>query len=242
MIHALTYCHEKKELQELIQLQKDVIPYVSEEEWKQLSFLEAGQIMEWLEQKELLDVCTLEMSDENTVKTAEEIRSLYSDTYMLVIANEGMSPMMYLKPTVRPTSLLLKPFREEEAKKTIRDFLEAFCKTREQDDRKNAFVVERKEGNTYIPFDKIYYFESREKKIFVRMLGEEIGFYTTIDQLTETLPDSFVRCHRSYIINRDKVTEIRYGLNEVELEQGMILPISRSYKKELKRLERGDGE
>ena len=88
--------------------------------------------------------------------------------------------------------------------------------------------METREGKTFIPYSQIFYFEAREKKVFLRTLYKEYGFYSTIEELAKGLPDYFLRSHRSFIVNRNTVENMKG--NEVFLRQGFTIPLSRSYK------------
>ena len=61
--------------------------------------------------------------------------------------------------------------------------------------------------------------------------------YETMEHLTERLPDYFVRCHRSFIVNRQRIRRVMLSKSLIELEQGIQLPLSRSYKPAFKEQE-----
>jgi DNA-binding LytR/AlgR family response regulator len=94
----------------------------------------------------------------------------------------------------------------------------------------NSYVVETKDGMTHIPYEQIYFFEAREKKIYVCIGKEAYGFYGTIDKLVEELPSNFVRCHRGFIVNKNRIDRVVLSQNIIYLEDGFDVPLSRSYK------------
>lgn len=77
-------------------------------------------------------------------------------------------------------------------------------------------------------FDEIDYIESLADYIKLHTTDKrEITSKEKISVLEEKLPGFFIRIHRSFIVNRKKVT----GFNNNEVEIGaMVLPIGRSYK------------
>ena len=95
-------------------------------------------------------------------------------------------------------------------------------------------MIESREGKQYIPLNQIYYVEAREKKIFIRTKQEEYGFYDTIENMEKKLPESFLRCHRSYIVNMSKVTAVKVSQSLIEVQDDLQVPLSRSYKKMVK--------
>ena len=103
-------------------------------------------------------------------------------------------------------------------------------------DLNEVFVYETKEGITKIPYDRIYYFESSRKKIYIRLQSEEYSYYDTLEQLLEHLPEDFVRCHRSFIVNKKKVVRYTAAENLIRLEDGTEIPVSRSYRSDIRNL------
>ena len=94
-------------------------------------------------------------------------------------------------------------------------------------------------GWQQIPWEQIYYFESRGKRIYARLRGEEIGFTGTLESLAETLPENYRRCHRSFIVNVEKIDRVRFAENLILLWDGLAVPLSRSYKRSMKERESG---
>lgn len=81
-----------------------------------------------------------------------------------------------------------------------------------------------------IPYNEIIYIESLADYIKIHTAEQnEIVSKEKISVLEDRLPDLFVRIHRSFIINRKKVT----GLNNNEIKIGnVVLSIGRSFKQQ----------
>lgn len=81
-----------------------------------------------------------------------------------------------------------------------------------------------------IPYENILYIESLADYINVHTTDKkEIVSKEKISSLEERLPDIFIRIHRSFVVNRDKVTG--FNNNEIELNE-TALTIGRSYKQQ----------
>ena len=76
-----------------------------------------------------------------------------------------------------------------------------------------------------IPFGQILYLEAMNRKIHLHKNGEFLPYYGKLDELEPTLPDTFFRCHRSYIVNFDHVQH--YKKEEIWLDNEEVLPLSR---------------
>ncbi len=97
------------------------------------------------------------------------------------------------------------------------------------------FECEVNRRRHYIPYQNILYFENIKRKITVHtdLPGEPISFYETMTRLETILPDNFVRCHNSFIVNLDRVST--YGLASVRVD-GKEISVSRKYREKLRRM------
>ncbi|MCY1719169.1 LytTR family transcriptional regulator DNA-binding domain-containing protein [Prolixibacteraceae bacterium Z1-6] len=99
----------------------------------------------------------------------------------------------------------------------------------EQEKRKHQVLeLVSNRQQVHIPYESIIYIESLADYIKVHTSKkEEITSKEKISSLEERLPDSFVRIHRSFIVNTSTIT--RFSSTEIEVD-GISLNIGRSYK------------
>lgn len=76
-----------------------------------------------------------------------------------------------------------------------------------------------------VPFEQILYLEIMDRKIYLYKKEESIPFYGRFHELEPLLPDTFFRCHRSYIVNFDHVQH--YKKEAIWLDNGSVVPLSR---------------
>jgi signal transduction histidine kinase len=84
-----------------------------------------------------------------------------------------------------------------------------------------------------IPYEDIVYIESLSNCIKVITINKEITSKERISKLYERLPDHFLRIHRSFIVNTEKIKE--RSLDELVVDD-VRLSIGRTYRKEVKEL------
>lgn len=181
-----------------------------------------------------------DMSDLKARDAFVQVRPSCQDAFLLVMAASNTSPLTFLNPEVAPDSLIIYPFDHVEAGRAAKEMLSAI--RRMQQKSEGCFVIKWKDAQQRVPYDRIYYFESRERKLYARLRGEELGFSGTMDQLEGQLPDTFQRCHRSYIVNTALIERVLYAQGMITMWDGITLPLSRSYKKSLRDcMERGGG-
>lgn len=175
-----------------------------------------------------------DVSHADALAPLPEVRRCNQDAFLLILASANDSPLAFLRPDIAPSSLILRPLTPVEVDRVACEMLRSIC-----GEAGGSFVVERRGERQQIPWEQIYYFESRGKNLYVRMRGEEIGFSGTLEGLAETLPDSFQRCHSGFIVNMEKVDKVRFSENLILLWDGLAVPLSRGYKRTLR--ERGSG-
>ena len=179
------------------------------------------------------DLICADVSVIEGVRQIEIMRELYKKAIIVLIADIQTSPVTYMKPTILASALLLKPLKEAMVQQTVEEVFRC-CIQENTDDE--VFIVEAKEEKYRIPYSEILYFESRSKKIYACTANDEYGFYDTMDRLEEECMKYFVRCHRSFIVNRDKVDKVKLSQNYLTLQGGLEIPLSRSYKSVIKEL------
>ena len=78
----------------------------------------------------------------------------------------------------------------------------------------------------------ITYLESSNHKTILHTLTKEYSVYEKLGDIKKRLSDSFVSCHKSFLINMDKVEYVNG--NTAYIAGGALVPISRSHKEEVK--------
>lgn len=237
MVTMLAYENRQKDLEQLVRTTKDLIAYYSEDMWTLQPIQVLERLQEYFKERPVVDLACYDVSQQENIDFLRKIRKDgYEEMLLMLLADGKMSPMEYIKPEILASELLLKPYTPEQLKSKLRDLLKTYCERTASDDTEEIFVLETKDGKTRIPYHQIYYFEAREKKIYIRTLKVEYPFYQTLDDLELVLPESFVRCHRSYIVNWNLVEKHNLSDGELILSNELYVPVSRTYKAKIKTL------
>ncbi len=128
---------------------------------------------------------------------------------------------------------LLKPVSSERFARCalrLRDFyqmrIKAFAFDTEQD--KDSIIIKQGYDKYKIPIHDILYLEAMRDYTRVVTTAKQYLVLTTLNGIIEKLPpDIFVRIHRSYVVNRNKVDAIQK--NKINI-QSQELPIGKLYK------------
>lgn len=237
MVYMLAYNKERTELDELVSAAKEMIAYYSADLWEMEQVSTMKSLQAYFSKQPMLDLACYDVSEKQGIEFLRYIRSNgYQNALLMLLADCRMSPMEYIKPEILASELLLKPYSPEQLKSKLRELFLAFAAKVSANEPETVFVVETKDGKTRIPFAQIYYFEAREKKLFARTRRAEYPFYRTLDDLEQELPENFIRCHRSYVVNWNYVERIDLSASVLLLANEVSVPFSRTYKAKLKAL------
>lgn len=98
-----------------------------------------------------------------------------------------------------------------------------------QKEHQRALVVRQGAAVRRVPLEMVLYLEVLDRKIYLHTTEESVPFYGKLEELEPTLPATFFRCHRSYIVNLCHVQY--YNKGEIQLANEEQIPLSkRRYK------------
>ena len=229
MISAILYDKKQKELNELTSCVKDALAMNTDSDSRVFACEDEDRFDSVVDELDLTDVNCVAFEEDSGQEVIKRFRDKFPSESLMLIVDETLSPRQYIRPGILSSSILIRPYSKDEMTQTVGEFvLECIKdKTVSNDD---MFVIEAKDGITNVPYESISYFEAASKKVSVRLKKEEYGFYDTLDDLSERLPDHFIRCHRSYIVNKHKIRQYSTSDNMLILDEDLMIPVSRSYR------------
>ncbi|MFP8895833.1 LytR/AlgR family response regulator transcription factor [Chryseobacterium sp. EZn1] len=119
---------------------------------------------------------------------------------------------------------LLKPVSFERFQKSVLKAQERFSFPQEEN---THFFVKSSGQRHRVSFNEILYIESIKDYVNIRTENDEYIVLDTLKSMENQLPEKFVRIHKSFIVNLDKVKSI--GAKKVILPEYEI-PIGESYR------------
>lgn len=107
-------------------------------------------------------------------------------------------------------------------------------------DGKSVVTLKTTDGWVPVPFSKVMYLEAKDKKTYVN--SEELtGTHKySLQEFEYLLPkDSFIRCHRSFIVNANHIKAIypdTHSTFVLSMDNGERVPVSQSYASYFRKL------
>lgn len=173
---------------------------------------------------EKADLACIDITIPEALELTKLFRSKNETAYIILIASLKISPVTYMKPSIRAESLILKPFQSQQVDMAVKEAIQEVLKKYQNPDIDKVFVVDNQEGRVLIEYSAIY----------LNTGAREYGFYSTIEQLQEELGEQFIRCHRGFLVNQKKIERVVFAKNLLILTDGYEIPVSRTYKSILK--------
>lgn len=240
MIIMVISDESEKERQHIVRYSKDMAGRYTDEYWKMIQCVSSEELAEIVRERVPVNMVCVDITMDRALDLVKELRRSTPTAYIILIASSNISPLSYMRPTIGAESLMLKPLGEEQIQEVLSEAISTYAGRFYHPDESKVFVVESGGGRSLITYDRICFFEAREKRVYLNTGTEEYGFYDTLDQLEERLQDDFLRCHRSFLVNKEKIAEVFLSQNRIALKGELEVPLSRSYKPAVKEyLKRG---
>ena len=171
----------------------------------------------------LLDI---HMAKPDGMELAHELRRMQVDVDIIFITRS--QEHIFEGYTCKAFAYILKPCSTERLSEELVRYLDELENTSECLNVKIQGNIRR------IPLNQIFYLESDKRKIILHTRDGETEFYEKMDAMEDLLKGKgFVRCHQSYIVQKQYVNEFsRSGM----IIQDVQIPISRRYYDSLKKM------
>lgn len=150
-------------------------------------------------------------SDMNGMKLAQQIRLFDPRGFIIFITAHSELSYMTFQYRVEAMDFVLKD-NLAEAKVKIREcLLNAMERYTLQTNKiHKVYTMELGGRKVSVDYDEIFFFETSRNihKVILHAKDRQIEFYGAIKELTSILDDNFVRCHRSFLVNKNNIKEV----------------------------------
>ena len=155
------------------------------------------------------------------IEIAKKIRELDKNIYIIFITGYFEFGMLAYK--CKTFDFLQKPLTKERFEETIlRLYSDVFGnKTR---------YIRLDNDKTIIKEDSIRFIKKDGMKVIFHTDTRDYETYSSFSKISDMLPYNFVRCHKSYIVNMDKITDIDMVDNTISFTKNDKCYIGPKYK------------
>ena len=156
---------------------------------------------------------------------ARQIREGSSAAQPVIIFVTGYERYVFDAFDVGAFQYLLKPVDEEKFAQVFARAVEQIKAGRVQPQLSHALTLQSAGTSRTVPLDSIYYIESSNHKVVLRLKDGKFSCYAKIRDLEAELGDQFCRVHKGYLVNLAYVEG--YSKTELMLTNGEKLLISK---------------
>lgn len=191
-------------------------------------YFDGATLKEAIRQGERFDLIFLdiEMERMDGIQAAKYVREMDENvTIYFISSHESYMKELF---SVQPKGFLTKPLLPEQLRSCLNEAIKEIEEKAEYFSYTSDYMEHR------VPLKDIIYFESKGRKVYIYMRNQIDSFYGKISDVQERISASaiaFIRIHQSFLVNYRYI----YGYNtaKIELENGIILPVSAERKKEV---------
>lgn len=205
---------------------KEFLVSILEEELLEYDLVEYSSGKDLISHYDKVDLLFLDiqMNELSGMDVARKIREF--DSNVEIIFTTSIEQYVYEAYEVRAYRYLVKPIEYEKLKKEVKLCISDYL-------TKNSTIsIDSKKATVKIPIGEILYAEVMKKEVTIYTKSKVYNIETSMKSIENKLSNyGFFRCHHSYLVNLNKVSEIRdktIFINEYEI------PVSRMRYKALK--------
>ena len=168
-------------------------------------------------------------TDMNGIELASEIRKIQPRCYIIFVTTHSEMSYMTFSYKVEAMDFIIKDNVREIKNRVHQCLINCYQLSDQQsDDVTRNYMVKIGDRVKAIPYDDILYFEvaKSSRKIILYAKNCKLEFIGKMKDLEKDLDQRFVRCHRSFLINKENVVTVNKEENIVTLSGGVTCPIS----------------
>lgn len=161
----------------------------------------------------------IQMEHPNGMETAKMLRRRSRDTVLIFVT--VLKEYVFDAFEVTACDYLMKPLDTSRFHRTMSRAVAACTRRAER-----SVVIQKGLSCEVILFSQIVYCEVQGRKIYIHQEnGAVTDYYDKLEKFERRLDGRFFKCHRSYLVNLDKVCGCRSG--QASLSDGSKIPVSR---------------
>lgn len=174
-------------------------------------------------------------SDEGmmSVQMGRRVLQKNRDHYIVYVVKDRVSMEQVSPFCVRPAGLLTAGAIEKGGEILFRNIMLDFHKLygMETKSEKGWLYLKSQGTMNRIHLDDVCMVQALNKKIEIHTNSQVLTVYASMDNMAEQLDERFVRCHRSYFVNREMIQFVDFRNFCIQLMDGSTVPFARSFRK-----------
>ena len=168
----------------------------------------------------------------NGIELASRIRKQDKKAAIVFLTTHSELALLTLQYKVEALDFIIKGNQDNVKRKIAECINTVYLRHTENDKSK---LIKITVGDKIIPLDMddIILIETTQTRHKLRLhtKSRTLEFNGELKTMEEQLDERFIRCHKSYVINKDKIAVINKRESSVTMKNGVVCPVSRSGRK-----------
>lgn len=201
-----------------------------------LSTGNAGEALEYARNNSItalfLDIQLLDYSGLELAKQIREIKAYHFTPIIFITAMPTRELEAFRQ--IHCYDYIIKPYTQEQLEHVFKSILINYVENMKKQNN-DKLLLEFKNFSQFISIKDIMYIEYKNRKIIIHTKRESISYiHMPLIKFKEKLPAHFIQIHQAFIVNSKYVSTIELNNQLLKLmDQRIVIPIGRSYKKEV---------
>ena len=166
------------------------------------------------------------------IQLAEKVRQYNKNCYIIFTTGHLEYAMIAYK--LKTFDYLPKPITYERLEDTVVRLFEDVNGL-----PKRYIKIDNK--NTMVDENEIYYIRREGMKLVFHTDTKDYEAYTSFNKIQDSLPDNFVRCHKSFVANINKIVNVEPVSNRIFFDNNSCCDIGPKYKNNLMEVMKNNG-
>lgn len=174
-----------------------------------------------------VDVFVLDIQLKSTmsgIELAEKIRTFNKDSY--IIFTTGHLEYSLLAYKLKTFDYIPKPITLERLEETVLRLIDDINGT-----PKKYIKIDNK--NTLVDESEILYIKREGMKLIYHTTSKDYDTYSSFAKMESLLPKNFARCHKSFVVNLNKIVHVEPVSNTIYFSDNSSCEIGPKYKREI---------
>ena len=188
----------------------------------------ASKLQDYIDNNSI-DVLILDIdlkSKYSGLEIAKQIRERNKNVYLIFSTAHLEYALMAYK--LKTFDYLPKPITDERLEETILRIFEDV-----NESKNNTKFLKIGNSQVLVKEDDVKYIKRDGMKTIYYTTNKKYETYSSLNKIEESLPDNFVRCHKSYIVNVNNITNIESNKNTIKFNSNECCFIGPKYKNNL---------
>ena len=175
------------------------------------------------------DILVTDIVFDGSERGIDAVRRLSDQGYdMQVIYVTGYIDYCTSVYQTKHTSFLTKPINQHDLDDALERAIENLLAAK----RSRSLVLTSQGKVICVAPDEVEYIESNRRKVLVHAVDRVIESYASLSELSDRVPESFTRCHKSFLVNMDRIVELDGG--EAVMRSGARVPVSQRFRRPMR--------